>query len=178
MQPSAAYVEVALATPAQNEQVCQVDGEASTGDQEHQTTLDLRRVGQAFPGFARDQTRQGNERGTVDKGRQDFGPMKAVGALPGGGTLGQHDRHQRQPQCGGVREHVPCVREQGQGIGCEATHDFGNHVRGSQHQGHGESPPIALDLSGGGVMVMVLMAHLDSLLATPPNVERSSATSL
>ncbi len=175
VQPGATNVEVTLTTPAEDHQVRQVDRETTRCDREHQTALYFRRIGETLPGLSRDQHGKGNECGAVCERGKNLGPVKTVGTLRGGRALRQGHCHHREAECGCVGKHVPGVGEQGQGVGCEAPDDFGNHVRGRERKRHGQSSTVALDIGAAGMMVVV--PHSDRLPTTPPSGARSSLSS-
>jgi hypothetical protein len=73
---------------------------------------------------------------------------------------------------------VAGIGQQRQRVRCNSTDHLGNHVRGGQPKRYGEPPTVAGHFSGGRVMVVMLVIHLDSLLTTPSGVERFRVSSL
>ncbi len=53
----------------------------------------------------------------------------------------QPDRHKGQPNGGGVRDHVTCIRQQCQAVGYESAGDLGQHIAADKQQRDPQTPP-------------------------------------
>ena len=109
-------IQILRPTTMQNPQPGQVNDQATHRDPHHQLAQHLWRLPQPVVGLAEDEERHGDQRGAVDQGGENLGPVEAVGLMRRGWTITDPDREETQRQSHYVREHVTRVGQQGQRI--------------------------------------------------------------
>jgi len=94
VEKGAVDVQVVVGVAVEGRGGDEVHDEAHRGDGQHRETLDLHRVAQPLPCLVEDADGHEKDRGAVDEGGEDLGPVPAEGAGVGGGVGGELDGRQ------------------------------------------------------------------------------------
>ena len=105
----------------------------------HRRRVDRTRRREASHRFADDHQSDRRQRRPVGERGEDLGAVVAEGALVGRRPPRDPEREQRQPQRGGVGEHVPGVGKQRQRVGEPTPGRLGDHVDRHQRQRPGQA---------------------------------------
>ena len=136
--------------------------DADERDDQDDPALDRGRLDQPPDALVDDQQAEHQQRRAVELGREDLGPLEAVGHRARGRPRGQPQRHQRQRERARVGEHVRRVAEQRQRGGEDAEDDLDRHQADEQAE---RDPQAARRRVGrgvrvpGAVVVVVVVAH-------------------
>src|SRR5215207_448452 len=151
------YVQALAPCPEEDDATCQVDDEPERGHEQHRPTEDLCWFPKARVGLDEDPDRDYNERDPVGEGGEDLGPPVAEAFVRGSRPLGEPCGEEGEPEREVVREHVPCVGEQGEAPRQESADDL--HCRKARRQDEHHGERAAVTLAGTQAVVMFVMAH-------------------
>jgi hypothetical protein len=149
VQERAAHVQALAAPSREHERGDDVDGDPGERDDEDDAPLDLRGVDEPLDRLEEDPRTDQRERRAVDLRRQHADAAEAEGPASGRGPVRDRGGAERQAERGGVREHVPRVREQRERPGDEAEDDLRREQAEDQRKGNGER-------AAAGVRAMVV----------------------
>ena len=130
----------------------EVHQDADRGDDREGTAGHVRRVDEAAYSLDHEHHGEDGEGQPVDLGRQDLDPFQTVRIGARGRPCREPHRHQRQPEGGGIGEHVAGVGEQRERPDHEPDDDLADQEGDDQYERTEQQPPVGV---GTGCVGMV-----------------------
>ena len=135
-----------------------VHGDRDERDDQHEDRVDVVRVHEPRYRLDHEDDREHREDRAVDRGAERLDPPEAVGHRAARRARGEAQRHEAEHDRARVGEHVPGIREQGDGAGDQADDDLRHHQAADQRQRDEQRPAVRLGRDRV-VMVVAVARH-------------------